>query len=190
MVIAAKRAEELRDRTLKDYEKQFGYFLKWLRDNYEIQYVYELTPSHFRDHINFMRYDGHKFITGEQRIGLSDTTVNIRVRTLKAIFNHLAREELIEVDPVANVKLIRQDVDLTNCFTDEEVKELLAQPDKRDFVGIRDCVAMTVLLDSGLRAQELLGIRIGDIDFQTRFITVLGERAKNRKPRLVSISVR
>lgn len=188
MVVAAKRAEGLRERTLRDYEKHYEYFLKWLREHYEVEYVHELTPNHFRDHINYMRYDGHKFITGEQRVGLSDTTVNIRLRTLKAIFNHLAREELIEVNPIANVKLLRQDVDLTNCFTDEEVKAILEQPDRRDFVGFRDYVGIVLMLDSGLRIAEMLSLRVGDIDFQTRFITVSGERSKNRKPRLVPIS--
>jgi integrase/recombinase XerD len=79
MVIAAKRAEGLRERTLKDYEKHYGYFVKWLREHYDVEYVHELTPAHFRNHINYMRYDakrydGHKYITSEQRIGLSDKT--------------------------------------------------------------------------------------------------------------------
>ncbi|MED1802929.1 tyrosine-type recombinase/integrase [Brevibacillus porteri] len=193
LVVSAKCAEGVRERTLTGYSNHWKQFTKWLRDNYDVEYVDELTSDHFRDHVNYMRYDakrydGHKFITSEQRIGLSDTTVNIRLRTLKAVFNHLSREELIEVNPITNVKLIRQDVDLTNCFTDDEVKALLEQPDRRDFVGFRDFVGMTCLLDSGMRASELLGLRIPDIDFQTRFITIPGERSKNRKPRHIPIS--
>lgn len=193
IVIAAKRAEGLRERTLTDYRKHYGYFTKWLRENHDVEFVGELTVNHFRDFINYMRYDakryeGHKYITSEQRVGLTDTTVNIRLRTLKAIFNHLAREELIEVNPAANVKTIRQDVDLTNCFTDEEVRALLEQPDKRDFVGFRDYVGIVLMLDSGMRISEMLGLRVGDIDFQTRFITLSGDRTKVRKPRLVPFS--
>ncbi|MEK3720565.1 tyrosine-type recombinase/integrase [Paenibacillus sp. FSL H8-0034] len=194
-VINAKRAEGLRERTLKDYVKNYGYFLGWLTEKYpEIEYVDELTSTHFRDHVNYMRYDakrysGHKFINeNKQRIGLTDTTVNIRLRTLKAIFNQLRRDRLIEVNPLENVSLIRQDIDLTNCLTDEEVKAILAQPNQKDFVGYRDFVAIVTMLDSGLRINELLSLRIADIDFQTRFITIPGERSKNRKPRLVPIS--
>ncbi|MNP53373.1 hypothetical protein D3C76_1478470 [compost metagenome] len=36
-----------------------------------------------------------------------------RIQTLKAIFNQLEREDLIEFNPFAKVKLLRQDVDLT-----------------------------------------------------------------------------
>jgi integrase/recombinase XerD len=195
LVISAKRAEGLRERTLTDYAKHYGYFIKWLKDAYpELTYIDEVTTTILRDHINFMRYDavryeGHIHIpTENQRVGLSDTTVNIRIRTLKAIFNQLQRDELIESNPVANIKPLRQDIDLTNCLTDEEVKAILAQTNQRDYVGFRDYAAILILLDSGLRINELLGLRVGDVDFQTRFVTVSADRSKNRKPRLVPIS--
>ncbi|MGG1517471.1 hypothetical protein ABE504_18810 [Paenibacillus oryzisoli] len=48
-VMSVKRAEGLRERTLKDYEKHFGYFLNWLTDKYpEIEFVDELTSTIFR----------------------------------------------------------------------------------------------------------------------------------------------
>ena len=126
-----------------------------------------------------MRYEGHKHIPSKgQRVGLSDTTVNIRIRTLKAIFNQLERDELIEVNPLSKIKLLRQDVDLTNCLTDDEISAILAQPNRRDFVGFRDYVGIMLMLDSGCRVSEMLGLRIGDVDFQTRFITLSGEANK------------
>lgn len=194
-VTSAKRAEGLRERSIKDYQKHYGYFVNWLQIKYpEIQFVHELTPTIFRDHINYMRfdaqrYDGHKYISPKkQSVGLSDTTVNIRLRTLKAIFNQLRRDGMIEMNPLDSVNLLKQDIDLTNCLTDEEVKAILQEPNQKDYVGFRDYVAIVSMLDSGLRIQELLGLRIPDIDFQTRFITISPEKSKNRKPRLVPIS--
>jgi integrase/recombinase XerD len=193
--INAKRAEGLRERTLKDYEKHFGYFTKWLNENYsEMKFVDEITTTIVRDYINYQRFDarrynGHRFIDAEkQRIGLTDTTINIRLRTLKAIFNHLRRDRLIEINPLENVNLLKQDIDLTNGLTEEEVKAILSQPNQKDYVGFRDYVAMVTMLDSGLRIQELLSLRVPDIDFQSRFITISADRSKNRKPRLVPIS--
>ncbi|MEK5107238.1 tyrosine-type recombinase/integrase [Cytobacillus sp. FSL K6-0129] len=194
IVVSGKRAEGVRDRTVRDYTKMWGYFTDWLNDNYEVKNVDELNAEVFRNYINFMKYDkrkydGHKYIdANKQEIGLSDTTININLRTLRAIFNYLQREELIEINPIERIKLIRQDIDLTNCLTNEEVKEILRQPNMRDYVGYRDAVAINLLLDSGLRANELIGLRAGDIDFKTRFITLAGDRNKNRKPRLVPIS--
>jgi integrase/recombinase XerD len=194
LVIAGKSAEGLREKTLRDYKKTWGYFVKWLEIHYEIETIDELTPQIFRDYINFLKYDavkydGHKFIKSEgQGVGLSDTTINIRLRVYRAMFNHLEREDMIEFNPMDNIRLLRQDIDLTNCFTEDEVKEVLQQPNQRDYVGYRDYVAMILLLDSGIRANELLSLRSSDIDFQTRFITLSGEKNKNRKPRIVPIS--
>jgi hypothetical protein len=44
LVIAGKSAEGLRERTLKDYRKDWGYFITWLEGNYEIETVDKLTP--------------------------------------------------------------------------------------------------------------------------------------------------
>ncbi|MEK3879798.1 tyrosine-type recombinase/integrase [Paenibacillus sp. FSL M7-0420] len=195
LAINAKRAEGLRERTIKDYYKHFHYFYSWLQERYpEMEFIDELTASHIRDHINYMRFDArryenHKYIDSDkQRIGLTDTTVNIRLRTMKAIFNQLRKDNLLEVNVFDQINLLKQDIDLTNCLTDEEVRAILKQPNQRDFVGFRDYVAMVVMLDSGLRIQELLSLRTMDIDFQARFITIPAEKSKNRKPRLIPFS--
>jgi integrase/recombinase XerD len=170
------------------------YFTDWLAENYEeINYVSDLTVDVFRNYINYMRFDkerygNHPYITTKQRVGLSDTTVNINLRCLKALLNYLEREDYLLVNPTAKLKLIKQDVDLTNCFTDDEVKALFKQPNLRDYVGFRDYVAMNVLLDTGLRIGELLSLRILDIDFKTRFITISSQNSKNRTMRLVPVS--
>lgn len=51
------------------------------------------------------------------------------------------------------MRLLKQDIDLINCFTDGEVKEVLRQPNQRDYVGFRDYVAMILLLDSRIRVK-------------------------------------
>jgi integrase/recombinase XerD len=66
-VSSAKKAEGLRERTLRDYGRQWGYFIKWLTKNYEdIEFVSEITIDMMRNHINYMKYDvkkydGHKY---------------------------------------------------------------------------------------------------------------------------------
>jgi integrase/recombinase XerD len=194
-VISGKKAEGVRERTLKDYVKNWNYLTVWLGENYEgIEYISDITTEMIRGYINYLRYEraryaGHTLIDSDKmQKGLKETSINIRLRVYKAIFNYLERENYIYDNPVTNVKMLRTDIDLTGNFTDDEVKALLKQPYQRDYVGFRDFVAMNVLLDSGLRANELLSLKAGDIDFKTRFITLQGERNKNRKPRLVPIS--
>ena len=192
-VISTKKAEGLRERTLVDYAKHWGYFTKWLNTHYEIKEVADIGVDIIRNHVNYMkhdakRYEGHKFIVVDQGIGLSDTTINIRLRTLKALFNQLEKDEVIEVNPVRNVKLFRADEDLIEAFTSEQIKELLRQPNQKDYVGYRDYVGMILLMDTGMRANELIGLQCEDIDFQSRLITLSAQKNKNRKSRIIPIS--
>jgi integrase/recombinase XerD len=194
IVISGKRSEGVRERTLVDYERMWRYFNDWLADAYpDIEYVSDLTTDVFRNYINYMRYDkvkyaNHPLITTKQSVGMSDTTVNINLRCLKALLNYLEREGFIAANPAARLKLIRQDVDQTNAFTDAEIQALFKQPNLREYVGFRDYVIMNVLLDTGLRIGELLAMRIADIDFNTRFITVQAANSKNRTARIVPVS--
>ena len=192
--VAGKKAEGLRERTIRDYINMWKYFTVWLAKNYEeVDSVDKLTTEIFRNYVNYLqydaiRYDGHKYIKDRDEVGLKETTINIRLRTYRSLLNYLEREELIEFNPMDKVRLLRQDVDLTNCLTEEEVKAVLGQPNQRDYVGFRDFVGINLLLDSGMRINEALSLRINDIDFKTRFVTLTGERNKNRKPRYVPIS--
>lgn len=195
IVIAGKKAEGIRERTLVDYINTWRYFTEWLKENYsDVELISHITTEMIRNYVNYLKYDavrysGHKLIdTSKQRVGLADTTINIRLRVYRALFNYLEREELIEVNPMDKVKLIKQDIDLTNCLTESEVKAILQQPNQRDYVGFRDFVAINVLLDSGLRINELVSLVANDIDFSTRFITLTSKQNKNRKPRMVPIS--
>ncbi|MFP3339578.1 hypothetical protein R0J91_16490, partial [Micrococcus sp. SIMBA_131] len=68
MAVAGKKAEGLRERTLRDYVKMWGYFTDWIDENYEdINTVDDLSPEVFRNYINYLKYDarrynGHKYI--------------------------------------------------------------------------------------------------------------------------------
>ena len=96
LVVEGKSAEGLRERTLKDYRKDWGYFVNWLQKTYEIETVDELSPQIFRDYINYWKYDapkydGHKYIQSDQGLALSDTTINIRLGVYRVMFNYLER---------------------------------------------------------------------------------------------------
>ncbi|MFY4775527.1 tyrosine-type recombinase/integrase [Metabacillus sp. RGM 3146] len=195
IVLSGKRSEGLRERTLLDYAKMWRYFTEWLAENYpEVENLDEVETDMIRNYINWMKYDkrkytGHKFINADnQEIGLSDTTININLRSLRSAFNYLQGEDLLEINPMDKIRLLRQDIDLTNCFTDVEVKAILREPNLKDFVGYRDYVGINALLDTGLRINELLGLRMADIDFNTRFTTVKSSQSKNRNSRLVPMS--
>jgi len=57
-----------------------------------------------------------------------------------------------------------------------EIKALLAAPDKRTWLGRRDHALLALMIQTGVRVSELTGLRIGDVYLGTgSHIRVLGK---------------
>jgi site-specific recombinase XerD len=59
-----------------------------------------------------------------------------------------------------------------NALTVSEVEQVLAQPDVRDPIGLRDRAIMEVFCSTGVRRQELLNLAVHDIDAGRRLVLV------------------
>jgi integrase/recombinase XerD len=66
----------------------------------------------------------------------------------------------------------------------EEVEKLLAQPDPKHPLGLRDQALLEVLYATGLRVSELLGLRLQDLNLEVGFVVAYG---KGKKERLVPV---
>ena len=73
---------------------------------------------------------------------------------------------------------------LPRALSDEELRRLLAGPDRRTGIGVRDYALLLLLVRLGLRAGEAAGLRLDDIDWFAATITV---RAKGGGRRTLPI---
>jgi integrase/recombinase XerD len=98
----------------------------------------------------------------------------------------MEQREIIHINPMKNIKKGKVDQKPIIPFTHDQVQNLLKTPDKSTFVGFRDVGIMIVLIDTGMRINECLNIKIEDIDFETGSIIL--KTTKNRTSRVVGIS--
>jgi integrase/recombinase XerD len=89
------------------------------------------------------------------------------MRFLKSFFNALHRENIVNDNPVNNVKLMKVDEDTFEPLTDEEIRLLLSAPDEREYAQFRDKVAMYLMLDTGMRVHEVLSRYKDTFDYIT-----------------------
>lgn len=185
--VSYKRSEGVRERTMKDYHVLFGYFKEWLNEFYpDIERINDVTTAIIREYMIYLR-DG-KYNEKTQSYGLSPYTVNVRIRFLKAMFNTLHAEDIVEKNPAVNVKLMKVDEDTFEPLTDEEIDRLLKAPDVKEYAQFRDLVAMLLILDTGIRVNEIFNLEMSDVDFKTRAIVLPASKNKNRKPRILPLS--
>lgn len=113
--------------------------------------------------------------------GRTDFTVRRIYEALKIFFTFLHRENIVFINPVANIPAPRTSKRMLKPLTADEVTALLAAPRKRTFSGFRDYVLLVLFLDTGLRLNEALGLRLCDVNLQEGTLLVMGKGRKERK---------
>jgi site-specific recombinase XerD len=122
------------------------------------------------------------FLRGIQDRECKPSTLKAYHRVVDAFFTWCVAEERLEVSPMKRVpkpKLVQEQV---KPLSAEELTALLAAPNHKTFVGLRDAALMALLADTGLRVSEALSIHMGDMDTRARSVAVTG---KGENPRTV-----
>lgn len=114
--------------------------------------------------------------------GRRPATVNREVACLKNMYNVAIRDKKVVHNPVRQVKLLKENNEVTNPLTRGDEKRLLdaAAPHIRAII--------ICALDSGMRLAEILDLRWDAVDFKTQLITV--KHSKTGKRREIPITTR
>jgi len=129
----------------------------------------------------------------ERDRGNSARTRNARLGAIHSFYRFAALEHPEHAYTIARVMAIpiKRHERNTLCYLDpSEIKALLAAPDHSTWLGRRDRAALTLMIQTGVRVSELVGLRVGDVHLGTgRHIRVLGKGRKNRATPLTSETV-
>jgi site-specific recombinase XerD len=113
-------------------------------------------------------------------------TVARKVSSLRRYFGWLHRTSRITCDPTLGVSAPKGEARLPRVLRDDELATLLDQPPARvdhDHPAIRqrDDAVLELLYGCGLRVSELCSITFGDVDLDSRSLTVWGKGGKQRR---------
>ena len=161
--------------TLKYYAMQLRIVDGYLKDAIGTVDVAQITKQDIREHVILRMMDA----------GLKETTINSRLRAVRAFFNFLAREALIVRNPMKTVSLVKEKQDAIETFSAEQVRLLFRAPDMRTFTGNRDYTMIMLMLETGVRLKELVGIKTHHISLDEGLILIT--EGKGNKERLVPI---
>jgi len=177
-------------RTRLAYAYDLGCFFEFMHENnpickkmeiseFPISILEQLTPTDIEEYLYFLKYyekDGMEHHNDERG-------VKRKLASLRTFYRYFYKKELIKEDPAIKVdmpklhekNIIRLDVDEVASLLDEvESGDSLTERQKKfhEKTKVRDLAIITLLLGTGIRVSECVGLDISDVDFKNNGIKI------------------
>jgi integrase/recombinase XerD len=107
--------------------------------------------------------------------GGAQSYVNLTGHCLKTFLTWAVRQDYLKANPMDGMILPKEHPQPRRPFTDDEIRRLMAAAT----TPLAHAVVL-ILLDTGVRASELTGLRLEDVDFQAGVLMVHGKGDKER----------
>lgn len=162
------RAEGKAARTILIYTTAIEQYCAWLSEQGRPTTVDEFTRSGIRAWL------------AQLTETKAPATVSTRFRALRRFCSWLVAEEIREDNPMRGMQDPHIPEKPVPVLTDSELGKLLKTCSGRGFYARRDEAVFRLLFDCGLRAAELCGIKMTDVDLDADSIKVTGKGNKVR----------
>ncbi|MBL5768068.1 integrase [Heyndrickxia sporothermodurans] len=159
-------------KTIESYVNDVKGFQSYLQE--------KLNDVPILSRFSFVRYKEHLM-----KEDYAISTINKKINSLK-VYNDFLRtkghlsESFIQLKR-DRIKIAAGSEDNVDALTDEQVEELLFYVENRSKVRTRNKLIVYLLLYTGVRVSELIGIKIVDIDFLMNQLAVIGKGGKRRE---------
>ena len=109
------------------------------------------------------------------------STVSRKVAAFKSFFHFLVADGLLSDDPTVAVDSPAVDKHLPHPLSPAEVARLLAEPTRLGTPkGRRDRALLELMYATGMRASEIIGLKVGAVDLATGTVRCVGKGNKER----------
>jgi len=171
-------------KTISFYLRNLNMFIKWLKRHGHQGVLEDISLTTAKRYILYLeddhrKYQDHPYMPKQDEC-LSPYSIQGHVRTLKALSSWLYREEYFNESVLARLKLPKAPKLVIKVLTDDEVREILSAINFNTSAGARNYSILLLMLDSGLRLGEVIGLKIIDIDIERGRIRVNGKGSKER----------
>lgn len=128
---------------------------------------------------DFNKIDLISYLNHLRDIGNQTPTIARSLSAIRRLCRFMLLEGIIAEDPVENLSAPRAWRHLIGVLPLEEVFSLMEKPEGKT-LSLRDRAILELLYSSGLRASEIINLKIDDINFEAGFIRVVGKGSKER----------
>jgi site-specific recombinase XerD len=160
----AMRAERKAEGTIKTYTDGVTGFLRWSDTSH--------TPP------ELTKPSVQAFIADLLDNGAEAATARSRQLSLKRFATWLVDEGELDTDPLLGLKQPSLDRKVVDALTDEQLRQLIKACQSKSLRDRRDEAIIRLMVETGARAAEVIGMQTSDVDLHRGLVTV--RRGKGR----------
>jgi len=177
LFLRALQGQNYSPKTLRAYGDDLQQFLAWVEKN---RVDWDIPTRFSRVDIEgFMQYLAAQRMTGVTRVR--------KLAAIRKFFTFLEENSILATNPAHTVKGARREEKEPAILYKEQYKALLYEASD----NIRDYAIIQTFLQTGIRLSELANLRVDDVDFEHRILTVRqGKGKKDRQIPLVDDAVK
>lgn len=166
--------------TIRSYRKTFQMLVDYLVNNKNIKLkditFDNVTRDLILDYLNYLEENGNSIRTRNQRLAC-----------IKSFYKYCLYYETQNIDNINKVLTIgfkKYSKPILDYLTEEEVSQVFANVDTNTKKGKRDLLILVLLYDTAARANEIINIKLENINLEMKSIKIIG---KGNKVRIVPI---
>lgn len=167
------------ENTIKNYMCDLHKFASYFIE----KNIKDITTSDLMDYVAYLKNN-----KGRTKKKISATSINRKISSLKAFYNWCLDCDIIEKNNMERIKFIsvqkNKEVVYMNLEQSKEFMKTVHNEEKKvrcvEFAKLRDEWIMLTYLQTGLRATELINIKLDDINTKEKTIRVVGKGDKIR----------
>lgn len=173
-LLATNYAVRTRDNYVRDIER----FIEWLRETTLINTLQEVTPAVVQQYQIALYH--------QQEPALSVASQYRRLISVQAFFRYLVEHQQLAYNPAASLKLPKLRRKLPQVLSKAEARCLIESVNGNEPLAIRDRAILELFYTAGLRRQELLELKLYDIDLAQE--TIMIRHGKGDSARIIPLS--
>ena len=156
------------NKTIESYESDIEKFYRFL-----------LKEDIKDDDIDFIVI--RNFLTEELMSGVSKRSCKRRLCALKHYYRYRYKKGEINYNPFLYVSSPKTQPHYPTALYESQINQLLdANKTRTDSLMLRDQAILEILYYTGIRASELVNIKLSDINYRSRIIRIFGKGSKER----------
>jgi len=155
--------------TVKSYSTDLAQFTDYMTQSLRLNDVNQIKRSAMRS-----------YLSTSLGYGYSRSSVARKLSSICSFFKSVCALGVLRSNPAAGLPVPRSKKDLPLTLEKSQVEDLLQLPGKRLLPELRDTAILELLYSTGVRASELVGLNLEDLDFHSDTVRVSGKGGRER----------